>query len=373
MNRKPTVYDVAERAGVSIATVSFAFRRPDQIRESTRKAVLAAAHEIGYIPSASARGLARGQTGALGMYSFEMLLGRPQRSEVADAENDILRDLDITDSMIPWDEADEDLLADARAFPLYVDEVQRGFELECKSHGRPLLLTSGSGDEAAIAETAGRVDGLAIFPGSSGAEALERVALNMPVVLFSVPQAEDSHHHVVVDNLGGMRELVSHLVLDHGKARLGFVGGRTVADFSERFDAFRSALTELGIPAPDEVLDDTALGDGRGFGRVIAAVEAEELPDALVCASDQTALAVLDLLAARGVRVPDDVLVTGFDGIFAGRVSRPSLTTVRQPMETMGRVAARLLMEETQSASEAPRVVRLATRLIRRGSCGCGI
>ena len=74
MPKGPTVYDVAERAGVSIATVSFAFRRPEKVKASTREMVLAVARELGYVPSASARGLAHGRTRALGLFAFEYLL-----------------------------------------------------------------------------------------------------------------------------------------------------------------------------------------------------------------------------------------------------------------------------------------------------------
>ena len=79
MAKRPTVYDVAERAGVSIATVSFTFRQPERVKQSTRDSVLVAAGALGYVPSASARGLAKGRTGALGLFSFDYL-----RSEQAD-------------------------------------------------------------------------------------------------------------------------------------------------------------------------------------------------------------------------------------------------------------------------------------------------
>ena len=370
--RRPTVYDVAERAGVSIATVSFSFRRPDQVREETRNLVLQAAREIGYIPSASARGLAHGRTGAFGLHSFDLLLEEPQGSEM-DSPDPVGSSprLDISQSMIPWDDANDDLLSNPRAFPLYVDEVQRGFELECNSQGRPVLLSSGAAASASVAETAGRVDGLAVFPAPSGLAALEHVSLKMPVVLFSTPPADDGHHRVLVDNDGGMRELITHLVQDHGATDLAFVGALSVADYRERFVAMQATLRSFGLPAPASELDATVLGEGRGFARVLELLRAGTLPAGLVCASDQLALNLLDLLQSHGVRVPDDVIVTGFDGILAGRLSRPSITTVRQPMETMGRVAARLLMDETTTPGGVPRVIRLGTKLILRDSCGC--
>lgn len=368
--RRPTVYDVAERAGVSIATVSFSFRRPDQVREETRNLVLKAAREIGYIPSASARGLAHGRTGALGLHAFDLLLEEPQGTGMNPAGRGSPR-LDISQSMIPWVDANDDLLSNPRAFPLYVDEVQRGFELECNSQGRPVLLSSGAAASTSVAETAGRVDGLAIFPAPSGLAALEHVSLKMPVVLFSTPPADDGHHRVLVDNDGGMRDLVTHLVRDHGTTDLGFVGALSVADYRERFTAMQSTLRGFGLSAPESELDATILGEGRGFPRVLELLRSGTLPGGLVCASDQLALNLLDLLQSSGVRVPEDVLVTGFDGILAGRLSEPSITTVRQPMETMGRAAALLLMDETAAPAAEARVIRLGTKLVLRASCGC--
>jgi len=369
---RPTVYDVAKRAGVSIATVSFAFRRPEQVRPDTREAVLKAAREIGYIPSAAARGLASGRTGALGLHSFDLFLEQPQAGGPANTPStpQPSAPTDLTQSFIPWDAARDETLADPRAFPLYVDEVQRGFELECKSQGRPLLLSSGV-ETSAITETAGRVDGLAVFPGRSAAASLAWVSDKMPVVLFSVPPAEDGYHRVMVDNESGVRALVTHLIDVHHLDDLGFVGALSVADYSERFAAFQAALAERDLQEPQDVIDGTVLGEGPAFVDLAARARSGSLPQALVCASDQIALAVLELLGGQGVSVPHDVAVTGFDGILAGRLTDPTLTTVRQPMETMGRIAARLLIEETAQPSERARVVRLGTQLMVRESCGC--
>ncbi|MDA3803254.1 LacI family DNA-binding transcriptional regulator [Clavibacter sp. CT19] len=373
--RRPTVYDVAERAKVSIATVSFAFSRPDQISVATRERVLETAREIGYVPSASARGLARGRTGALGLHSFDLLIDRPlQREPATPAADDApaaREPFAPGRTFIPWDEAGE-IAADPRAFPLYVDEVRRGFELECRAHDRPVMLSRGSDTTTAVAESAGRVDGLAIFPGPSAAASLKRVSLRMPIVLFSYPPADDGHHRVTSDNAGGARELVRHLVVDHGITDTGFVGATSVGDYRERFEGYREALAEHGIEAPAEVLDDTVLGEGSGFAGVVAALRAGRLPRALVCASDQLALALVDLLRAEGVAVPGDVVVTGFDGILAGLLSSPRLTTVRQPMEAMGRAAARILIDTTSAPNASdPVALRLGTKLVVRESCGC--
>ncbi|GLY28994.1 LacI family DNA-binding transcriptional regulator [Kineosporia sp. NBRC 101731] len=368
--RRPTVHDVAKLAGVSIATVSFSFRRPDQVRPETRQTVLAAAKEIGYIPSASARGLVRGKTGALGLHSYEFLLERPLH-EVATSGASPARPLDLDRSVIPWSDIADGQRADIRAYPLYVDEVQRGFELEARRHGRPVLVGRGDPSSGALTETAGRVDGLAIFPGLSAAASLQEVTLNMPVVLFSLPSTDDQYHHVLVDNQGGMGDLVTHLVREHGVQDLEFVGGTMAHDYLERFLGFQHTLRQLGVRAPQKICDDADLGRGPAFTGVLQRLRSGSLPQALVCASDQLAVELLDLLRREGVSVPGDVIVTGFDGILAGLLSHPPLTTVRQPMEAMGRVAAQLLMLEAEDDVVTGRTVQLGTSLETRASCGC--
>ncbi|GEN79783.1 LacI family DNA-binding transcriptional regulator [Actinotalea fermentans] len=373
MAKRPTVYDVAELAGVSIATVSFAFRQPGRVRESTRQAVLDAARQLGYVPSASARGLAENRTGALGIYSFDLLLesdgasgGRPVRED----PGPYFAGSDAAARAFADDADDEDF----RVFPLYVDEVQRGFELECARRGRALLIGKGPREEGrGIVDIASRVDGLAVFPGARSAELLERLAQRLPVVAFAMPWGAGDLHHVRVDNAGGVRALTEHLVRVHGRRRVAFVGATEVTDYAERFDGMRAALAELGVPVPDEVLDPTPLSAAEAFPvlrRLLAGPRAD-LPDALVCASDQHALDVLCLLRDAGVRVPDEVAVTGFDGVVAGRLFAPSLTTCRQPMEAMGRLAVDILTASLDDPAAPPVDVTLPVRPLFRASCGC--
>jgi DNA-binding LacI/PurR family transcriptional regulator len=370
-SRRPTVYDVAAEAGVSIASVSFAFRRPDKLSDATRQRVLDAARRLGYAPSAAARGLANGRTGILGLHAFDLLLERADPAE----DGHPLRGLHTpalgSGTTVEWAQTDDDVLADPRAFPLYVDEVQRGFELECWALGRPVMLSSGSGSDVSVADTAGRVDGLAIFPSPQTAPTLARYAPTIPIVLFSIPPADDPHHRVRVDNARGMADLVAHLVDVHGVSDVAFVGRREAADTVERFDALAAELVGRGIRPRPEPVDATIRGEDELVPQLRALI-ADGLPEALVCATDQHAFATMDVLAAEGVRVPDDVRVTGFDGTLAGRLNDPSLTSVRQPMEAMGRAAARIL---AGAAGDPPADGRFdvvfAPRLVVGRSCGC--
>jgi LacI family transcriptional regulator len=222
-----------------------------------------------------------------------------------------------------------------------------------------------------VTDVAGRVDGLAVFPGPTPVEALEHIARRIPVVAFSMPPVADGLHHVTVDNRSGMRDLVEHLVRDHELRDLAFVGRLTTPDYAERFAGFRDAMAAVGLDAPVEPLDPTDLAEPHRFEVLAELAAADRLPRALVCASDQLALAVLDLLAARGVPVPERVVVTGFDGILAGRLARPTLTTVRQPMAAMGRLAVQVLVRHAGTPAEEPESHRLPVQVVRRESCGC--
>ena len=109
-------------------------------------------------------------------------------------------------------------------------------------------------------------------------------------------------------------------------------------------------------------------GDFTRDGGRSAVVDLDELPDAIVCANDQTALGVLDVLASRGVPVPEKVQVTGYDGISAGRHSSPGLTTVHQPMSELGRAAVHLVIERLEHPERARRAVTLPVRVVVRES-----
>lgn len=356
-SRRSTVYDVAKLAGVSIATVSFAFRHPDRVRPSTRGAVYDAARTLGYAPSRSARQLVRGAEGVLGLYAFDMVLP----SDLA-APSGSVEDMVSEEFAQPHD---------LRRFPLYVDEIQHGFQLESMRQGLNVLIGSGpSNDQVGTMDIAGSVDGLGLFPGTGGLDAVSALAQRMPVVVFSVPEHGDDLFHIRVDNETAMRSLVDHLVGHHRYRDLRFVGALEAPDIEERFGAFQRALDVHGIPVPEAPFDPTGLTGAR-LAAVRATIEAGEFPRVLVCATDQLALTVLDFLQAHGVAVPGDIAVTGFDGIAAGRSGRVGLTTVRQPFVSMGRLAVRILLGEPQLAGQQERSHVLSTRLLVRASCGC--
>ncbi|WP_072483941.1 LacI family transcriptional regulator [Streptomyces atratus] len=349
----PTVYDVAERSGVSIATVSRVYRTPDSVRAQTRERVLEAARQLGYVPSGNARGLASRTTGVLGLCF-------PDYSD-PDTENEAAA-------------TDED---DDHAFMLYSDQIIRGMERAARRHGYALLIAASlkGGPESLVANVAGRVDGFAVLAGTVPTADLEVISRRLPVVMVAGRRGIDHLDHIVVANTDGQRTVTRHLIEDHGLRRLAFIGGEAASpDAEARFAGFQQACREAGLPMPDApTMRATMMTQAEGF-RVAEALldRGGERPQAMLFANDQMAVGGLHALERRGLGVPEDIAVTGFDGIPLGRLVRPTLTTVRQPMRRLGEEAVELLVQRLADRDRDPVSLMLPVSLARRASCGCG-
>lgn len=346
------MYDVAERSGVSIATVSRVYRNPDSVRAQTRERVLEAARELGYVPSGNARGLASRTTGVLGLCF-------PDYAD-PDAEADAEADSDADDAVM-----------------LYSDQIIRGMERAARRHGYALLIAASleGGPESLVAKVAGRVDGFAVLAQTVPTEDLEVISRRLPVVMLAGPREIDHLDHLVVANADGERGLARHLIDDHGLRRLAFVGGDPDSpDAEARFRGFREACREAGLPVPDAPDLRTAMMTQAEGARAAETLldRGAERPEAMLFANDQMAVGALRALERRGVRVPDDMAVTGFDGIPLSRIVRPSLTTVRQPIRQLGEQAVELLVQRLADRTRDPVSLELPVSLARRASCGCG-
>ncbi|WP_413602977.1 LacI family DNA-binding transcriptional regulator [Curtobacterium sp. Curtsp57] len=354
----PTVYDVASAAGVSIATVSRVLRTPDAVREGTRDRVQAAIRALGYVPSGNARALAGRRTGVIGL-----LL--PGFDVVADERPGLVTDggVRVVD--------DRRHVTQPFASNLYFDEVLRGAETEAWQRGLALMVAAGRGPsrDVIVNDVAGRVDGLAVLAQTVPDDLLEHVARRIPVVMLADDRRSHGFDSVSVDNAAGMRTLASHVIGRLGIRSIAYVAGPIDSpDDMERAAGFAAALADHGVDASSV---RTVHGD---FGRVrarelVGPLLADGVPRAIVCSNDQSALGVLDGLLAAGVRVPEDVVVTGFDGIDAGRFSSPRLTTVHQPMGALGRAAVAAIVDRLDSPAGPPRSMRLPVEVLLRESC----
>lgn len=349
MGKRPTVYDVANYAGVSTATVSYAYRKPERVGEATLKRVIKAANDLGYVPRASARELAVGSHDTLGLFAFEFLL------EGGDSY---------------WNTERDDSLPDPWVFPLYVDEVQRGFQLECARFEKSALVGSGSANSAEeLIAIAGSVDGLVVLPGEVSKPAISLVSKHIPVVLISQEPVGNRTLGVSIDNQVGVELLVNHLFDVHGVTDIGFIGVPDEDEVGSRFEHFRSAMARRGLDTPEEpwaCVEVVSVESGRALA---ARLSQDAVPRALICAQDQIAWTAVQALQRAGCRIPEDVIVVGFDGVLAGQYMSPALTTVRQPMEAMGRKAVQLLLNPPDQAEERSYVFE--PTLVVRNSCGC--
>jgi LacI family transcriptional regulator len=336
MDKAPTVYDVAERARVSIASVSRVLRNPDSVKQQTRERVLEA-----------------GRTNVIGLFfpghdDVEGSVGQPV---AASGGVTIVRD---------------DAATEPETNNYYFDEVLRGAEIEAWRRGFALMVAAGRGAsrEAIVNDIAGRVDGLAVLARTVPDELLAHVARRIPVVVLAATRGTDEFDHVSVNNAPGMRALTDH-VLGTGARRLLYIAGpEDSPDDAERLQGFRSAVDGVAGVTVELVRGDFS----RVRGREIA-LGLDDMPDAILCSNDQTALGVLDALGRRSIRVPDDVMVTGFDGIAAGRHSSPRLTTVHQPMGELGRAAIQALTARLDDPSMDAQSLVLPVQVVLRGSC----
>jgi DNA-binding LacI/PurR family transcriptional regulator len=191
------------------------------------------------------------------------------------------------------------------------------------------------------------------------------------VVELSIPINNNGLHGVSVDNEGGMTALTEHLIQVHGLRDIAFVGPKGFPDKEHRFSGYSRAMEAAGLAA--RIVDTAPEGKLADFAAatVSALASAKKLPQALVCSTDEESLAYMDALAAAGISVPGQIAVTGFDGLVAGLVNRPSLTTVRQPLVELGRTGASILIDQVVKPGKEAVTRQLPVKLLIRESCGC--
>jgi len=344
----PTIYDVARAAGVSIASVSRVLNGQRNPRQETRERVLAAVAELGFVPDGAARALSARLKEVVGV-----IVRRPG-----------------------WADMDEDLFADEAESLQYPDLINRGIEAAAQRRGFDLLIRSvditehdPGGRTLALAR---KSDGLILHDRVLEPDQMDRLSRQLPIVTlagFATPTTANVHG----DNKSGMRALSRHLLRDHGYGSLGYLGGYADSpDSIERREVLETEAAAAGATL-EYGLEWQGYYHASGGAQVInQLLEAgRALPRAIVCANDQTAFGVMSALRKRGLSVPGQVAVTGFDDIPLARHLRTSLTTVRQPIKQMGTTAFDVLYSMLNRERLPARDIVLPTELIRRESCGC--
>ncbi|GAA1406368.1 LacI family DNA-binding transcriptional regulator [Catellatospora coxensis] len=329
------IKEVARRAGVSLGTVSNVLNRPDSVAPATRRRVLDAIDELGYVRNDSARHLRAGSSRTVAIV-------------VLDVSN-----------------------------PFFTDVVQ-GAEAVVEAAGGMLVVCNSGQDPAregrhlATLEEQ-RVRGLLITPVENGRhERLERlVDRGIPVVLVDRGSGQLNRCSVAVDDVLGGRLAATHLA-ELGHRHIAFVGGpASIAQVADRHAGAAAALTEHGGGIELEVVETKALSvtAGRQAAEDICALPQARRPTAIFCANDLLALGVLQGLTIGGLRVPEDISLVGYGDIDFAAAAAVPLTSVGQPREQLGRTAAQLLLEEADTdAAHGHRHVVFQPQLVVRQS-----
>ncbi|WP_307483296.1 LacI family DNA-binding transcriptional regulator [Microbacterium trichothecenolyticum] len=324
--QRPSIYDVARRAGVSHMTVSRVMNGHPNIRESTRARVLQAIEEMNYTPSSIARALATRRARRIGV-----LIDGP----VQNGPNNTLRALE---------KAAREVGYAVSAFSIGDDDASQ------LDTGVMELVTQG-------------VDALCVIaPRESSLDLLRQQTTGLPTIVIKA-EADPSWHTVGVDQREGARLAVRHLIGLGHRTIAHLAGPMDWLDARERAEGWRECLAEAGLSEGPYIVGDWTSDFGFGVA------QSHDLGEttAIFAANDQIALGVVHGLHKRGIRVPDDISVVGFDDLSDARHFLPPLTTVRQDFADLGELALQQIIAAIEGETD-PTHDMIQPRLVVRES-----
>jgi LacI family transcriptional regulator len=329
-----TIFDVAKLAGVSISTVSRVLNGRDRVHPQTRQRVQDVIRQLDYEQTAPARTLATRRSEMLGL-------------------------------VIP------------RVNDPYFYEIVRGVEDATSAAGYSLLIASQprhQGTSRNLKPFRRRfVDGLVVVAIDVAAEEVhELLDRGVPLVLVQMTMGLEVPAYTV-DNYGGARALVEHLLTEHAYRRFAYIAGsHYTPDSAQRLRALRDALAEHGLALPPGHVVQGDYLRGSGYKAMLDLLALNEWPDVVFAANDQMASDALLALRERNLRVPEDIAIVGFDDVHLASYVTPALTTVHQPIYELGFEAASAALRVAQQEKPIePTQTVFPTRLVVRQSCGC--
>lgn len=331
MNSRVTMQQVADRAGVSLKSVSNVVRDYQHVSAPLRDRVQAAIDELGYRPNVRGRSLASGRSGMLAFALPD--LRRPYFAELAHVFSRLTAE---------------------RGMRLLLDETGETAEGE-----RAVLLN----------QEAGLVDGILFHPHAVTPAELDALRTDAPIVFLGEEPPAPGADQVMIDNVAAAREAVSYL-WDSGRNRIGFLGHETgplSRTSALRLKGYREGLEAAGLRYEDPRAIPREVGDASGAEQALgAALDKGFDVDALVCRDDLAAIGALRALKLRGIDVPGEVSVLGWDGIEMGLNLVPTLTSIAPDTVDLATQALDMLMERIAGDSQPGRTV-LAAYTLRIG------
>jgi DNA-binding LacI/PurR family transcriptional regulator len=331
-----TITEIAQKAGVSIATVSRAFNPNGCIHPETRRKILRIAEECHYKPNPSARSLSSKRTDTIGVILPELV--------------------------------DE-----------FFSEIIRGIDEEAYKSQHYVLVAS-SHSQRNVLETvlefmfSGRVDGVVLMVPQLQNEIIELISRSKrPAVLINAPQHINQLVSFNINNYQGAFSVVEHLI-NHGYQKLGVIlGPEGNCDSDERFRGFGDALKQYNLPLDSRYVIRGDFTTRSGYYSFIRLMSQNKKPDAIFATNDMMALGIYEAAKNSRIKIPQDVAIAGFDDIFSSRLLQPRLTTVHVPISELGSSAVSYLFKMISGKVDSKKPCRndLTTGLIIGGSCGC--
>ncbi len=334
MVNRATIWDVANRVGCSINTVSRALNNKPEISPATKAKILKAAAELGYRPNRLARGLRSQKSGVLGVVVAD--IGNPYFAAVVKG---VVKAAQTCDYGIILQSSDENYAREKEAIQILL------------SHA---------------------VDGLLIVPTQKGVDSIvELQDKGVPFVLMSRYFENLQTDYVVMDDFKGGYLATKHLV-ELGHKKIAMINGPLhISSAKERFAGYVKALSENDLAVDTSLISHGALTIEDGY-RVAAKMLQRSRPTAIFAFSDFVAFGVLRAIRETGLKVPGDVAVVGFDDILFSACPETSLTTISGSMRQLGSKAAEVLIRKLSGASCDKVVqIRLPVRLVVRNSTLC--
>lgn len=329
---RATIIDVAREADVSFSTVSRVVNGKGYISPKTRKRVMEAMTRTGYVVNRQARALAGGKHQVVGL---------------------LVPDLDTS----------------------YIGEILRGIDEELAAVSWDLMLYTThrrkTRESVFVASlTQGMTDGLLmILPMDPAAYTDSIRERGFPYVLIDYGEEDDTGPSIGTTNRQGAIDAATYLI-ELGHRQIGFITGNQEMRCSrERLAGYRQALTDGGLVYDPDLVREGDFRQPLGYSLTRDLLDLPDRPTAIFASNDQSAFGAMDAIRDAGLRIPDDVSVIGFDDVPAASLAHPPLTTVRQPMAEMGRLATRMLLDSIANPGQEGTRIDLPTELIVRESC----
>lgn len=326
--RRPTILDVAKRAGVSKSLVSMVIRGDDRVSPLRREAVLKAIAVLNYRPNAMARGLVQRRTRIIGVVVSD--LRNPFNGDVISG-----------------------ILAEAAGlgYRALINTSDRRKDLEADAIESFLEL---------------RVDGLVLATSRIDDQTIERAAGAVPVVVLGRRTSDKSTDSLTIDNEMGAEIAVDHCV-DLGHRDIAHVAGRESMAARRRRTGYERAMGRHGLTDHMTIVEGGFTENG-GYRGGQALLEQQMQPTAIIAANDLCALGVLNALEEAGLEIPRDISLVGYDNTSLAALRHVSLTSIHQPGEDMGRKAMDLLFERIHEGRTEPRHEVVGPSLVVRST-----